>query len=310
MSNLAVIEQRKPALIAGDKPAAIVPTNIEQVWRFAELVSASGMAPRGMDKPETITVAIMHGLEIGLTPLMALQRIAVVNGRPTIWGDAAMALVRASGRSEYVRESIRGEGDAMVAVCDVKRRDESEPHTSEFSVADAEKAGLWGKSGPWQQYPKRMLQMRARAFALRDTFADVLGGLYLREEMEGHTGSSEPRDITPRDEPPAPPPTIEAPKAEVIEPAPAPAPMQADDLDIPANLRRTARATTDAMPSPDTDPEAFIKWLNAKCATFTTYADMEAYWNERVAPMLDMMFPPDQEECMGIWRRNETRLAP
>ena len=45
-------------------------------------------------------IAIMHGLEVGLSPLSALQRIAVINGRPTIWGDGALALVKASGLCE------------------------------------------------------------------------------------------------------------------------------------------------------------------------------------------------------------------
>ena len=51
-----------------------------------------------------------------------------------------------------------------------------------FSEQDAKVAGLWGKSGPWKQYPKRMLQMRARGFNLRDNFADILGGLITAEE--------------------------------------------------------------------------------------------------------------------------------
>lgn len=293
--NVTVME-RKPALIAGDRPAAIVPTNIEQVWRFAELVSKSGMAPKGMDRPETITVAIMHGLEIGLTPLMALQRIAVVNGRPTIWGDAAMALVRASGRSEYVRETIKGDGDNMVAICTVKRRDETEPHTTEFSVADAKKAGLWGKQGPWQQYPKRMLQMRARAFALRDTFADVLGGLYLREEMEGVNGHSEMRDVTPRDEPPAPP-VIDAPQA-TAAPQTEPAPEPKADMG------------QSGVPDGASDPEGFLKWVDATLAAVADPDQLAEVWNAKIDTRCAGLFPPDYEEAMNIYRKHERRLAP
>jgi hypothetical protein len=66
-------------------------------------------------------------------------------------------------------------------------------------VADAKRAGVWGKAGPWTQYPKRMLGIRARSFALRDVFPDVLGGLDIREEVED---SAEMIDVTP---PPAPP---------------------------------------------------------------------------------------------------------
>jgi hypothetical protein len=149
-------------------------------------------------------VAIMHGLEVGLTPMAALQRIAVVNGRPTIWGDGAMGLVRGSGACEYIRETIAGDGESMVATCQAKRKGEVEPIVGLFSVADAKKAGLWNKQGPWTQFPKRMLQMRARAFCLRDGFADVLGGLYLREEIEDSARPAPPPRPTVAEAPPAP----------------------------------------------------------------------------------------------------------
>ncbi|KAA0971263.1 recombinase RecT [Aureimonas fodinaquatilis] len=179
-----------PALQSGGRVSAIVPQSMEDAYRLGKAVCVAGMAPKGMDTPEKCMIAIMQGMEVGLTPMQSLQRIAVVNGRPTIWGDGAMALVRASGLCEYVRETVRGEGDARVAGCVVKRRNEPDEVTRTFSVADAKKAGLWGKQGPWQQYPERMLQMRARAFALRDVFADVLGGLYVREEVDD--GRAEP----------------------------------------------------------------------------------------------------------------------
>ena len=71
-----------------------------------------------------------------------------------------------------------------------------------FSQNDAEIAGLWSKAGPWKQYPKRMLQMRARAFCLRDLFPDVLKGLAVAEEVvdyvEIHPGHADANRDTPR----------------------------------------------------------------------------------------------------------------
>jgi len=75
--------------------------------------------------------------------------------------------------------------DTRTAICQVLRSGRSEPITRTFSIEDAKRAGLWQKPGPWTDYPDRMLMMRARAFALRDAFPDVLMGLYLREEFEG-----------------------------------------------------------------------------------------------------------------------------
>jgi len=54
--------------------------------------------------------------------------------------------------------------------------------TRSFSMVDATKANLANKEGPWRSYPGRMRQMRARGFALRDSFADVLKGISIAEE--------------------------------------------------------------------------------------------------------------------------------
>lgn len=206
MSNVTTIAPRP--LAAGGKLSAIVPQTMDEAYRLAKAICMAGMAPKGMDSPEKCMISIMRGMEVGLTPMMALDKIAIVNGRPVIWGDGAMGLVRGSGVCDWVKEYIEGEGDNRVGVCIAKRRGEVEPIERRFSIADARKANLWGKSGPWSQFPERMLQMRARAFCLRDLFADVLGGLYLREEMEDdnaknitHPIEAEPEAIAYQPEP-------------------------------------------------------------------------------------------------------------
>lgn len=188
-----------PEFCSGYPIKAIIPRTMEEAYRLAKAVVDAKMAPRGLETPDSCMIAILHGLEVGLAPMASLQRIAILDGRPTIWGDGAMALVRASGRCAQVKERIEGVGDLMEAVCEAKRKGESKPVIGRFSITDARIAGLWGKAGPWTLYPKRMLQMRARAFALRDAFADVLGGLYLREELEASPASAS------IPEPPAPP---------------------------------------------------------------------------------------------------------
>ena len=158
-------------------------TTMADALAFAEMVSKTEFAPKDFKgKPEACLLAIQHGAEIGLSPMQSLQSIAVVNGRPTIYGDAALAVCLASPVCEWVTESVDGDGDKMTATCSAQRRGYPKPITSTFSVADAKAAGLWAKGGPWSQYPKRMLAMRARGFALRNAFADVLRGLVTAEE--------------------------------------------------------------------------------------------------------------------------------
>lgn len=163
-------------LRSGGAIQAIIPTDVEQVFRLATAIAKSGLAPSTMKDPEKLVVAIMHGLEIGLPPMQAVQKIAVINGRPALWGDAVPALLWSRG---FKLEETVAEG---VATCTVIRPDGARI-TRTFSEAEAKKAGLLGKPGPWQQFPQRMLAMRARAFAARDGAADALSGLYVAEEL-------------------------------------------------------------------------------------------------------------------------------
>lgn len=163
------------------------PTNLTEAIEFSKMLAASSMVPKQYQgKVEDILVAMQWGYEIGLAPLQSLQNIAVISGKPSVYGDAALALVQNSPVCEDVEEIIEGEGtDNPIAIC-VARRKGRKPVTCRFSVQDAKRAGLWGKQGPWTQYPKRMLQMRARGFALRDAFPDVLKGLITAEEAQDY----------------------------------------------------------------------------------------------------------------------------
>lgn len=175
-------------LRAGGRVTAIIPQSVEEVFRLATAVAKSGLAPSTMNTAEKITIAIMHGAEIGLPPMQAIQRIAVVNGRPALWGDSVPALLWARGFK--IDETMDGVDDERGASCSVTRPDGTKI-TRRFTIGDAKLAGLWGKAGPWKQYPDRMLQMRARGYAARDGAADVLSGLYVAEEVQDI-------DITPK----------------------------------------------------------------------------------------------------------------
>jgi len=163
--------------------------NVTQISMLAEKFSNAGdLVPREFQKqPEKCFVAIFKGASLGLDPFTALQRIAVVNGRATIWGDTALSLVRSSGKLEKFEEVVVEENGQLVAKCTVKRTDDDYEHIEVFSQKDAVTANLWGKAGTWKTHPQRMLKYKARAFALRDIFPDILDGLHLKEEIEGET---------------------------------------------------------------------------------------------------------------------------
>ena len=175
------------------------PQTFEQALTFSKYLADSDLVPKDFKgKPANCLIAMQWGAELGLKPLQSLQNLAVINGRPALWGDAVIALVLSSPACEYVTE----DDDGHTAYCRVKRKGAPE-QVRTFSIDDARAAGLSGKQGPWTQYPKRMRQMRARAFALRDVFPDVLRGLPVAEEVmdiptEKHMGMAE---VVPQQQP-------------------------------------------------------------------------------------------------------------
>lgn len=189
----------KVAVTAGSKLAAFVPQSLEEAWRLSGALAASGMTPKAYGQDQNkIMVGILAGAEVGLTPFAALQSIAVIGNNPSLWGDGMLGLVEASGMLEDFEET----DDGNKATCRAVRKGRPTPIIRSFSMDDAKKAGLAGKSGPWSQYPARMRQMRARSIALRDGFSDVLKGLKSAEEvrdyapMDGGTLSAGPQAIT------------------------------------------------------------------------------------------------------------------
>lgn len=215
---------------------AMRPRTMEEAMKFCELMANSDLVPNGYKgKPGNIMVAIQMGQELGMTPMRALRSIAVINGRASMWGDDVLAMVLASPVCEYVRE---GESTEKEGICKVKRKG-GEEHVSRFTLEDAKRAGLLGKQGPWQASTARMLKLRARGFALRDVFADVLAGLVSAEEA---------LDIPPPVEEPAEPITTSLKdrlKAKVAEPAALPEP----GLELSAN-EEPAEAPADDPCSP------------------------------------------------------------
>ena len=294
MNQLTKIEAHTP-LNAGNAVRAIVPVDFEGAWRIAKAVCTAGMAPRTLESPEKAMVAILHGLEVGLTPMAALQSIAVIGGRPTIWGDGALGLVQASGKMLSHEETFEGEGDNMRAVCVVVRAGDPKPKRGTFSIADAKKASLWSKAGPWQQYPQRMLMMRARAFALRDGFADVLRGLGITEEVQDIPAKL----VEPREEPPAPPAAQIAAPAKVVEAQPAPVEQAATEQ----------AQFEEVIPDPASDVEAFKVWCAAKFSEAESADALNDLWEKHVAPATASMFPPDEEDIMGFYRARERQLS-
>ena len=273
---------------------ALEPTTLQEAMRFSDILAGSTMVPRDFQgKPGNVLVAIQWGREVGLGPLQALQNIAIINGRPSIWGDAAIALVRGHPDCLSVQEGVEGEGEARQGWCEVTRRGE-QPQRRTFSVGDAKRAGLWGKSGPWTQYPDRMLQLRARGFAIRDVFPDALRGVMTREEAEDMP--PEPRHVENLASKPA------APVAPAPEPVEAPLPLVAPDAQEYAlkGVETWRKAAMKALGMLGDDAGAIRAWYAANDMAFAAvaerYPDTERAVRAVIDGRLDELAEPAAEE--------------
>lgn len=187
-------EKTQSALVKRELPV----TGIDELMRLSEILfKGRGSMMPNVDRPEKVFAIVMAGMEIGLSPNQSLDSIMMSQtGRLTIWGDGALALVKASGLLESIEERREGSGEDRCGVCVVKRFGE-EPREFRFSIADKIKAGLGldkqgnpAPASPWAKWEDRMLTMRPRTFALRDVFPDVLRGLQIREEVDDYESSS------------------------------------------------------------------------------------------------------------------------
>jgi RecT family len=272
-------------------------TNFDELVQFAQMAAKSVLVPpeyRG--KAESIMLAVQLGSELGLSPMQSIQNIAVIGSRPTVWGDAMLALVQAHPDCLDVIETEENN----TAVCTVKRRGRT-PVVRRFSIEDAKTAKLWSKPGPWQQYPARMCQMRARGFALRDAFPDVLKGLITAEEardIPAHNGPTLDAVAEPAPTAPTALAIVEPVRAVAASVAPAPvvrgeewpdddaipelgdfgahparSMLSADE--VPPSLREAINAAV-PLRAPKPSVAAWLEGLAAKLALCSDRAEVEA----------------------------------
>ncbi len=194
----------------------LVPQNFAELERFSVTLSKTNMIPTAYkDKPGDILVAMLMGNELGLPFLQALQGIAVINGKPSIYGDLALALVLSKNVIDEYDEYDQNEAATKgMGLFRVKRKGTNKVREFKFTREDAKKAGLLGKQGPWTQYEGRMLMFRARGFGLRDVFPDILKGLILAEEAQDYVIEKE---IAPGVD------LVKAAKSAIVDKAPEPA---------------------------------------------------------------------------------------
>lgn len=285
-----------PALAGGGNVIAIVPQTFEETMRVARAVVASGLAPSaligkltGDDAAAAVAVAIMSGAELGLKPMVSLRSFTVINGKPALYGDGLINVVRMSGKVAFLRTGCDDMGGRLVGFCEAKRSDTGEDKRVEFTQDDAIRARLWDdravvkkqvwengqkvwrdnvpNDAPWYRFPKRMLAWRAAGYCLRELFGDVLGGI--RDEFEAReiADLDEMRDVTP--------PAAAAKSLPPRPPAP-PAPRTAKTIEADSAAIGASEA--------EFDLGSFLEEIETAMAGAKTSEEVAEIWNDFDAP--------------------------
>lgn len=160
------------------------PQTAGDYWQLAQILSKVPLLhPAYRGHPHTCFYAMLRGASLGFSPAQAVEYIIPIHDRLTMYGDALLAVCRRSELCGGISETY--DEETTTATCTAIRKGEPTPVVRSFSRADAEKAGLWNKQ-IWRSYPKRMLMMRARAYALRDAYPDILHGVAVWEEVQDY----------------------------------------------------------------------------------------------------------------------------
>lgn len=163
--------------------AALVPqvrsvSSISEVKQMAEAAARSGLFP-SIKSPEAAFTLMMLCQAEGLHPIQALRRFDIVQGRVGMKADAMLGEFQQRGGTV---EWLQHDAEKCSAVFSAPGL--SKPVTVTWTMDDAKRAGLAGKSGPWQQYPRQMLRARVISEGVRMAMPAVVVGLYAPEEVQ------------------------------------------------------------------------------------------------------------------------------
>ena len=149
--------------------------------QFDALVTG-GFLPKGCSANEGFA-RIVAGAQMGMKPIQALNGIAMINGHPTLHSDSIPCVVMASGLVTGMHYKFTGEGDKLACTFYIRRKGVEEYQEWTYSLEDARMAGLLNNP-VWKNHTKKMLFNRARTWCMRNTFPDVIGNIYTKDEIE------------------------------------------------------------------------------------------------------------------------------
>ncbi len=121
---------------------------------IGELVQGTAL-PAGIKNAGQAMMVLQRGYELGMQPVQALQSIAIINGRLSLWGEAAIAQVERNG---FIVEW--GECNAQTATVTITNKETGKSSTGTFTMQMAKDRGLY-KAETYAKFPENMLRFKA-----------------------------------------------------------------------------------------------------------------------------------------------------
>ncbi len=163
---------------SADWALSLQPRSASEAMAMARFLFNSRLYSK-LGTPEAVWAIILTGRERGISAMISLTSIFIVEGKPEMSADLIVAQVLRSGKA---RKFTCVETTDERAVYLVQRFDDDAPMRVEFTKAHAQARELWGK-GNWRKMPDVMLAHRCATKAARLKFPDVTVGLYGEGEV-------------------------------------------------------------------------------------------------------------------------------
>lgn len=167
------------------------PTAVLLTERQLNLIAKTDFVPKSMrNNIPAVLACVARGRAMGIPDMVALNGIAIIEGKATLSAELMVAIVRGHGHS------ISGDVTAKSAIVRGRRKDNGDTMTAEFNVEMAEAAGLLGKAN-WKKHPDDMMWARAVSKLCRRLFADCFaGGTYAPEDLVESSNWTDEDEVT------------------------------------------------------------------------------------------------------------------
>lgn len=163
--------------------------SFKELYNIGKMFASSSLVPQAYQgKPMDCAIAVDMANRMGLSPMMVMQNLWVVMGKPSWSGQACKALVEGSGRYKNVKHIYtgkKGTDDWGCYLQATRLEDDEVVKGVEVTIKMAKDEGWMNKNGSkWKTMPELMLAYRASAFFARVHIPNALMGLHVEGEVE------------------------------------------------------------------------------------------------------------------------------